>query len=506
MEDGHTIFYRDNITDVLSTLHKTALVGRWNNNEPILNWGNEKYEAPTPDIPCSFFTTVLPAVNSKYDFNLPFIRTHKLNNDNTENAVIHEGIRGPYRFFNYTDAQLPKLSGKYLNNDEYVGENNVVFYMKSTNVITTPYLATITINTETNTSNNTDDTNQDISPIMLLNDESIPEKSEKSENTQSEVKTIIKPNAQNFMLDSNRYLNTTNIKFTNITGHELSALNHPDDYYDNEYNKPDKPDKPDEPQPIYPIIDKDSALKIIAQDNNVVIKFTPSEQYTGLIYQTSNMENAAYYTSGQEIMLSSKDEYVWFENTKLELDNLSNSIGKFNITGTVILEQDIQSLLKYSDSCTPYCYQELFSECTGLVSAHTLSTTTILSPYCYSGMFRCCSGLVSAPELPATNLTEYCYRYMFEGCSKLTTAPDLPATTLLSGCYYGMFNYCTSLNYVNVGFTDWNSTESSTSGWLQNVSSTGTFVCSKDLNRKPKGPNYIPDGWKINIDNADDSK
>jgi hypothetical protein len=469
LETGHTIFYRDNITDDVSTLHKTALVGRWNNNESILNWHDVKYEAPAPDIPCAFFTTVLPAVNSKYDFNLPFIRTHKLNTDKNEN-VIHEGIRGPYKFFNYPSGQLPKLSGKYLNNDEYVGENNVVFYMKSTNVITTPYLATITINTETNTSNNTDNINQDNSPIMLLNDESIPEK---SENTQSEVKTIIKPNAQNFKLDSTDYLNTPNIKFTNITGHTLSALNYPDDYYDNEYNKPDDPDKPDEPQPIHPVItDKDRALKITAQDNNVVIKFTPSEQYTGLIYQTSNMEYAAYYTGGQEIMLAS-NAYVLFENTEINLNKLSNSInsiGKFNITGTVILAQNIQSLLKYSDYCTPYCYQELFSECIDLVSA-TILPATKLAPYCYSGMFRCCTSLVNAPELPATTLAENCYEYMFQGCD--------------------------NLNYVNVRFTDWNDSNKSTYNWLQKVSSTGTFVCPEDLDRTKRGNSYIPIGWTI---------
>lgn len=369
--------------------------------------------------------------------------------------------------------------------------------MKSTNVITTPYLATITINTETNTSNS--NTNQDTSPIMLLNDESIPEK---SENTQSEVKTIIKPNAQNFKLDSTAYLNTPNIKFTDISGHTLSALKYPDDYYDNAYNKPAKPD---DPQPTHPTItDKNSALKIIAQDNNVVIKFTPSKQYTGLIYQTSNMKYAAYYTGGQEIILSS-NAYVLFENTEIDLNKLSNSIGKFNITGTVILAQNIQSLLKYSDYCTPYCYQELFSECTGLVSAATLSATTLAND-CYSGMFRCCSSLTIAPELPATTLASACYKHMFEGCTDLTSAPELPATTLASSCYYYMFNGCTNLNSVKVEFTNWNSNELSTNGWLTSVSPTGTFVCPEELDTTLSGDNYIPNGWTINNNNADDSE
>ena len=44
----------------------------------------------------------------------------------------------------------------------------------------------------------------------------------------------------------------------------------------------------------------------------------------------------------------------------------------------------------------------------------------------------------------------------FEGCSGLITAPELPATELFDGCYTAMFNGCTSLNYIKVGFTDWN--------------------------------------------------
>jgi hypothetical protein len=61
-----------------------------------------------------------------------------------------------------------------------------------------------------------------------------------------------------------------------------------------------------------------------------------------------------------------------------------------------------------------------------------------------------------------------------------------------------MFEECTNLNYVNVGFTKWNSNENevSTYDWLANVLSTGTFVCPEDLPIK-RGDSYIPVGWDV---------
>jgi hypothetical protein len=90
---------------------------------------------------------------------------------------------------------------------------------------------------------------------------------------------------------------------------------------------------------------------------------------------------------------------------------------------------------------------------------------------------------------------------MFASCSSLTVAPELPATTLESGCYRGMFYGCNSLNHIKVGFTDWNSNEhwneNSTSGWLYDVSPTGTFICPEELDTKLSGNSYIPEGWEI---------
>ena len=91
-----------------------------------------------------------------------------------------------------------------------------------------------------------------------------------------------------------------------------------------------------------------------------------------------------------------------------------------------------------------HCYYQMFYECSKLTSAPQLPATK-LATGCYSGMFSSCTSLVNAPTLPATTLASQCYYEMFSSCKALTTAPTLPATTLADYCYHGMLGYCTSL-------------------------------------------------------------
>jgi len=81
---------------------------------------------------------------------------------------------------------------------------------------------------------------------------------------------------------------------------------------------------------------------------------------------------------------------------------------------------------------------------------------------------------------------------MFYNCSSLTVAPCLPATTLTNQCYQGMFRNCTSLSSIEVAFTEW--TNGTTSNWVTNVKSTGTFTCPATL-PDTRGAGNIPEGW-----------
>lgn len=165
------------------------------------------------------------------------------------------------------------------------------------------------------------------------------------------------------------------------------------------------------------------------------------------------------------------------------------------------------------------CYSMMFSGCV-LNNPPVLSATT-LAPGCYDSMFAD-SSLTTAPELPATTLAHGCYQYMFDGCRSLTTAPELPATTLADNCYWGMFYNCRSLtrapelsaetlvsgcyqmmfykcsNLSYIKTLAKGDIITGTGMWVYGVSSTGTFVRTRESNWSLL-PEYegIPNGWTV---------
>ena len=125
----------------------------------------------------------------------------------------------------------------------------------------------------------------------------------------------------------------------------------------------------------------------------------------------------------------------------------------------------------------------------------------------FSSSLRAChqfviNGLVAASgditslrrfDLAQTTLVNYCYYKMFSGCTGLTSAPELPATTLASDCYAFMFHGCTNLSLIQVPFTAWGS---QTAGWVDGVSSTGTFYKLSSLPEE-YDTSRIPTGWTV---------
>ena len=143
------------------------------------------------------------------------------------------------------------------------------------------------------------------------------------------------------------------------------------------------------------------------------------------------------------------------------------------------------------------CYEYMFLNCTSLTTAPELPATT-LADGCYQSMFSNCTSLTTAPALPATTLANNCYRYMFMDCTLLTTAPELPATTLADSCYNAMFQRCSNLNNIKMLATDISATNCLT-GWVGDVSSTGTFVKNPALSEATigRGNSGIPNGWTV---------
>ena len=146
--------------------------------------------------------------------------------------------------------------------------------------------------------------------------------------------------------------------------------------------------------------------------------------------------------SGNINSLLSSDEAVYkniYDYSAFEIAN-SHTFYKLFYNCTAL----IQAPELPTTTLTEWCYYNMFMDCTSLTQAPELPATN-LAERCYGGMFENCTSLTQAPELPATNLANYCYIAMLSGCSSLVQAPELPATNLVLYCYYGMFWDCTSL-------------------------------------------------------------
>lgn len=168
---------------------------------------------------------------------------------------------------------------------------------------------------------------------------------------------------------------------------------------------------------------------------------------------------------GDKMYLKSDDEIPTGEKE----DGLDEIYKCFVMTGSIAASGNIMSLLNFS---------------------------TTLPDYAFHSLFKRCTSLTQAPSLPATTLATSCYYNMFFNCSSLVHAPELPATTLEPHCYAFMFYGCTKLNYVKAMFITNQRLGTYLQQWLDNVSSTGTFVKSANAtwtNTDAK----IPSGWTV---------
>ena len=102
--------------------------------------------------------------------------------------------------------------------------------------------------------------------------------------------------------------------------------------------------------------------------------------------------------------------------------------------------------------------------------------------------------------LPATTVIQECYMGTFRGCSNMVSAPELPALNLVPRCYQDMFKGCSKLNYIKMLATNISAAQCLT-GWVDGVSSYGTFVKHKDA-VIPRGKNGIPYDWTVISDNT----
>lgn len=157
------------------------------------------------------------------------------------------------------------------------------------------------------------------------------------------------------------------------------------------------------------------------------------------------------YTLNTAITLANAWDRVYMRNksttdTRFTVD--TSNYYKFSMTWSISASWDVTCLLNknWTNTLSPYCFYNLFYDCSSLTTAPSLPATT-LSSFCYQAMFGLCKWLTTAPELPGTISYNYssCYKDMFIDCTSLTTAPNLPSKWTSGSCYHRMFQWCTSL-------------------------------------------------------------
>lgn len=209
-------------------------------------------------------------------------------------------------------------------------------------------------------------------------------------------------------------------------------------------------------------------------------------------------------TAGDKVRLKGTNNSYAIESN----ENLSGFGGKTNQASTGTAEfnvyGNIMSLI-YGDnfvgqttlpSGSSYNFCSLFDGSNVISAEHLILPAMTLRPHCYRALFGNCHLFTTPPVLPATTLVSNCYRYMFGGCVLMTTAPELPAQYVPSGAYYNLFSGCSSLNYIKCMARDI-SASNTTSGWVQNVAATGTFVKDVNMNDWLVNNNGIPNGWTV---------
>ena len=128
------------------------------------------------------------------------------------------------------------------------------------------------------------------------------------------------------------------------------------------------------------------------------------------------------------------------------------------------------------------CYQMFFrcNELKSLTGKKLFSSLTPMTPFCFEDMFSECRKLESVPTdfLPATSVAASCYRGMFQS-TLITRSPDLPASTLASECYRYMFNGCSQLTYIKCLATT-NIGDGYTTNWVGNNKTGGNVPNNSD--------------------------
>ena len=240
---------------------------------------------------------------------------------------------------------------------------------------------------------------------------------------------------------------------------------------------------------------KDGCITITTREDDIAITFSPNNSLKistdGINWKEIKSDNDNIVTlehAGDQIYVKRELETAIASNEAIFSANKAHNISgnlKYIVNGITDIPECALEKCFYGDAYlmsaknlnlgdmkpSSYCYSRMFSDCSKLVSAPELPSTTLAEScysnmfencralkdgpkelpaktafkLCYNAMFLKCSSLLEAPIICAETLEESCYDNMFGDCSSLIKAPDLPVENLSTSCYAGMFTRCSSL-------------------------------------------------------------
>ena len=132
----------------------------------------------------------------------------------------------------------------------------------------------------------------------------------------------------------------------------------------------------------------------------------------------------------------------------------------------------------------------------GVRSAEHLVLPPIVVEDCYRSCFHGNHLMEVGPELPAKTPAVGCYFFMFGDCFSLTSSPVIQLESLASGSCYQMLQYCSGLTEITCLAQSGIDQYDSTTNWVQQVASTGTFYKHPNATW-PSGNNGVPNRWTV---------
>lgn len=187
---------------------------------------------------------------------------------------------------------------------------------------------------------------------------------------------------------------------------------------------------------------------------NIQGSITPSIQYSLDDGETwENIGESTTLNKGEKVYIKGNNKTGLSKSASRYFYFSTEDNKKISVEGSVMsLIDDGADEVKTMPS--NYCFYRLFAD-SSITTMPSLKAT-VLKPYCYKEMFSNCSYLDDSVELPATELPNYCYDSMFKN-SGITVLPVLPIIDSISTRSFQYTFQNTKIKVASISVKQYNS-------------------------------------------------